>query len=102
MKDSDISTSRPPRWFVAVLSIMTLPILGYPLFWAYLKGHTVAGINDDMMQFLVYALPGYIIASQWLSYWIYNERKNIAWVLQAMLLITYALCVWLMHLAGAF
>lgn len=102
MENRDTNTSRPPRRFVAVLVIMSLPILGYPFFWAYLKGHSIIGMDNDMMQFLVYALPVYILASQWMSYWIYNERKNVAWTLQAILLITYGLCLWMLHLAGAF
>lgn len=102
MKDLDSNTSRPPRCFIAVLVITSLPILGYPFFWAYLKGHTIMGIDDDMMRFLVYALPVYIAATQWMSYWIYNERKNVAWTLQAVLLVTYAMCLWMLHLAGAF
>lgn len=102
MENENIKGSRPPRWFTAILIATSLPIVAYPFFWAYLKGHSVAGIDADMMQFLVYALPVYIVATQWLCYWIYNERKNIAWVMQGVLVVTYGLCAWLMHLAGAF
>lgn len=102
MENRNTNPARPPHYFIAVLVVTSLPLLGYPFFWAYLKGHVIMGINDDMMRFLIYALPVYIIASQWMSYWIYNERKNIAWVLQFTLLVTYGLCLWMLHLAGAF
>lgn len=101
MIKSDKDTSRPPYWFSVILLFMSLPLLGYPLFWAYIRQYEVVSVNDGMMKFILYALPVYVVASQWMSYWIYRERKSLAWILQGVLLMVYIFCVWLVYYVGA-
>lgn len=97
MIKSNKDTSRPPRWFGVILLFMSLPLLGYPLFWGYISRQPIIGIDDDMMKFLLYTLPLYVVTSQWMSYKIYRERRILAWVLQGVLLMVYLFCAWLVY-----
>lgn len=93
---------QPPRWFGFVLILMLLPLLCYPFLGKTLLGQNVEGIDNEMMRFIIYALPFYALVSQWLSYRIYNERKLLSWILQTVLLMVYLGCMWLVHCVGGF
>ena len=90
--------SRPPRWFVALAVLTALPILAYPWIWAYFTSRPLSWLDPGMSQFIIYALPVYIIATCWLSCKIYTERPVVSWVLQILLLFCYAMLLWVMSL----
>ncbi|MBO7318188.1 MAG: hypothetical protein J6U43_05675 [Bacteroidales bacterium] len=87
-----------PWWFVVILVVMVLPMLFYPRLLAVAMMQDVAGVNLDILRFLVYALPVYVVASQIFSYKVYAQWPALAWVLQMLLLATYAMGWWLVEL----
>lgn len=94
------NNERTPRWFIFVLLLMLLPLLLYPAVWGRVATRELPGLEFEMIKPLMYLLPLYVALSQWLSYKTYPERRTVAWLLQAMLLITYLLCLWLLHYAA--
>lgn len=84
-----------PTWFVVVLVIMALPLLFYPYLFAHYDARCIPGVDYEMLKFLIYILPIYVILSQWLSYKMYVQWRALAWVLQALLLVVYAFGLWL-------
>lgn len=95
MTKKDLNINRPPVWFAILLILLMLPLGLYPWFWAYVESGLLSSVDMDMMRYLVYLLPVYVVGSQWVSYYIYNERKVLAWILQVILLIIYMMCLWL-------
>lgn len=84
-----------PTWFVIVLVIMALPLLFYPYLFAHYDARCIPGVDYEMLKFLIYILPIYVILSQWLSYKMYVQWPALAWVLQFLLLAVYAICAWI-------
>lgn len=84
-----------PKWFVLLLVLFALPILTYPCFLSRVDIAAFAGVDADIMRFMVYAMPVYVVLNQWLSYKVYTDRKTLAWILQALLLVVYAFGLWL-------
>ncbi len=95
MTKKDLNINRPPVWFTILLILLMLPLGLYPWFWAYVESGLLSSVDMDMMRYLIYLLPVYVVGSQWMSYYIYNERKALAWILQVILLIIYMMCLWL-------
>lgn len=84
-----------PTWFVIVLVVMALPLLFYPYLFAYYDARCIPGVDYEMLKFLIYILPIYVILSQWLSYKMYVQWPALVWVLQFLLLAVYAICAWI-------
>lgn len=84
-----------PTWFVIVLVVMALPLLFYPYLFAHYDVNCIPGVDYEMLKFLIYILPIYVILSQWLSYKMYVQWPALAWVLQFLLLAVYAICAWI-------
>lgn len=89
-----------PLWFVVVLVVMALPMIGYPRLLQVAMLENVEGVNLDILSLLVYAMPVYVIASQVFSYKVYNQWSALAWVLQVLLFVTYAVSWWLVVQVG--
>ena len=89
-----------PLWFVVVLVVVALPMAGYPRLLQVVMLENVESINLDILRPLVYAMPVYVIASQVFSYKIYAQWRALAWVLQVLLLATYAMAWWFLALVG--
>lgn len=89
------NNNRPPRWFMVVLWIMLLPLLAYPWFWSHVEAGGLVGVDYATMRPLVYMFPIYVLLSQYMSYVVYAERRVLAWMLQGVLFVMYALCIWL-------
>ncbi len=53
------------------------------------------GVDSDMLRMLIALLPAYAVATAWLSCRVYVERRGVAWLLQAMLILCYMACAWL-------
>lgn len=85
----------PPRWFVAIAVITVLPLLAYPLLWNFVINNIVIGIDSDVLRMLIVLLPAYAVATAWISCRVYTERRAVAWLLQAMLILCYMACAWL-------
>ena len=82
-----------PTWFVIVLVVMTLPLLFYPYLFAHYDARCIPSVDYEMLKFLIYILPLYVILSQWLSYKMYVQWRALVWILQFLLLAVYAACV---------
>lgn len=87
----------PPWWFVTILLAMLIPLLGYPALWTAFSRDIVVGVDTEMLRFLFYSLPVYVVASQIMSFLIYNERKVMAWILQGLLLMIYLFCAYYIY-----
>ena len=95
-------SSYPPRWFIVVVVVTALPIVAYPLLWKYVNSNVIIGLNSDLFRLLINLLPIYIGGSAWLSYKVYVERPAVAWMLQALLILCYAACGWLVCVQEGF
>ena len=84
-----------PTWFVVVLVVMALPLLFYPYLLAHYDACCIPGVDYEMLKSLIYILPIYVILSQWLSYKMYVQWRALVWILQSLLLMVYAVCVWM-------
>ena len=89
MKNEKLYQERPPHWFVLLLVLSALPLLVTPYLWGLVVQYGWVGSGVDTLRFVMYALPVYIVATQWMSYRLYRERKMVAWILQAMLWLVY-------------
>ncbi len=86
----------PPWWFVLILVFTTIPLLAYPWLMTRIELVTMIGMDVDVLRLLLYAMPVYVLITQWVCYHIYVERKLLAWVLQLLLLLVYLGCMWLL------
>ena len=93
MKRDSTNIASVPSWFVAVLVVMALPLIFYPYLLAHYDVSCVPGVDYEMLRFLIYILPIYVILSQWLSYKMYVQWRALVWILQFLLLAVYAACV---------
>ena len=61
-----------PLWFVVVLVVMVLPMAFYPRLLEVAMMESVVDVNLDILRFLVYVMPVYVIASQIFSCKVYT------------------------------
>lgn len=87
---------RPPLWFALVVIATLLPLLAWP--WIMISTMTGAPSAHDMRFILIMAFPIYAIASAWLAYRSFRRRSDLAWVLIAMLILSYAALAWLIFM----
>ena len=87
-------------WFVVVLVVMVLPMAFYPRLLEVAMMESVVDVNLDILRFLVYVMPVYVIASQIFSYKVYIQWPALAWVLQLLLFLVYVASWWLVSQAG--
>lgn len=90
-----MNNKKPPLYFRLLLLFMLLPLLGYPFCWQSLRGIEYPAINANILDVLIYLLPLYVLLSQYMSFKAYNDNKTVAWILQALLFLVYAICSWL-------
>lgn len=75
-----------PVWFIAVLVIMLLPLALWPFIMSEFSGR----FDEASPQWLLMAFfPIYGILTCWLSYRCYANRRDISYVLLAVLLLSY-------------
>jgi hypothetical protein len=83
-----------PRGFKTVVYISLLPVLLWPLLM--IKGHQ---LQSGTERFLMLAMPVYALASGYLAHRCYEERPYVAWVILAVLWLSYIAfaCMMLIH-----
>ena len=83
-----------PRGFKTAVYISLLPVLLWPLLMV--KSDT---LQTGTERFLTLAMPVYAIASGYLAHRCYDERPYVAWVILAVLWLSYIAfaCMVLMH-----
>ena len=93
MKRDSTNITPVPAWLVVVLVVMALPLIFYPYLLTHYDAGCTPGVDYEMLRFLIYILPVYVILSQWLSYKMYVQWQVLVWILQFLLLVVYAACV---------
>ena len=83
-----------PRAFKKVVYISLLPVLLWPLLMV--KANS---LQSGTERFLMLAMPVYAIASGYLAHRCYEERPYVAWVILAVLWLSYIAfaCMMLIH-----
>ncbi len=83
-----------PRGFKKVVYISLLPLVFWPLLM--IRGHQMQTSTE---RFLILAMPIYALASGYLSHRCYEERPYVAWVILAVLWLSYIAfaCMMLIH-----
>lgn len=72
---------RPPVWFTAVCIVAALPVLAFP---------TVLAAAPQAHSLIIKLWPVYAIASAWLAWFIYPQRRSLAWILVVLTLLSHA------------
>ncbi len=75
--------SNVPWWFIVVLLVMALPIVGWPWVMSSMP-------ENSENSTLVMCFPIYALLSLYLAYRSFAQRQAIAWILLGVLLISYA------------
>lgn len=82
------STSSVPRWFLAVVVIVLLPLLWFP----YLLDVCPA---ESQSRTMLWIYPLYAVLSAYLSWQCYPQRRAVAWILIVLLILSHA-AAWLL------
>ena len=87
-------TNLSPRAFKKVVYISLLPVLLWPLLMVKANN-----LQSGTERFLMLAMPVYAIASGYLAHRCYEERPYVAWVILAVLWLSYIAfaCMMLIH-----
>lgn len=93
MKPTDMK-KLSPRGFKTVVYISLLPVLLWPLMMIHANR-----LQSDTERFLMLAMPVYALASGYLAHRCYEERPYVAWVILAVLWLSYIAfaCMMLIH-----
>jgi len=77
------SPSKTPRWFLAVVIIVFLPVVQFPML--------LNSCNPDgTARTLVWLYPLYAATAAYLSYQCYEQRRTLAWILIALMILSHA------------
>ena len=79
-----------PLWFKILVIVMMLPAAGFPLLVSALSSDA-----DDTVKLLVWFYPAYMIASGVCARMCYVDRREVSWVLIALMLASTAGTYWL-------
>ena len=71
----------PPVWFSAICIIAALPVLAFP---------TVLSAAQETHSLIIKLWPVYAIASSWLAWSVYPQRRPLAWILVVLTLMSHA------------
>ena len=86
----DLPAKRPPMWLLLIVIISILPVVGWP--W-YMSNF---GINlDSQTAFLAIAFPIYIILCGYLAYKCFQYRKEVTYILIAIMWLSYGAAIFL-------
>lgn len=84
MEGKPKSQPRAPWWFILIVLLSILPVAAWPLVLTNIHPLVNEGNRIFLMVFPVYAvLTGYI------SYRIYRGRREVSWILLALLWLSY-------------
>lgn len=79
-----------PLWFKILVIVMMLPAAGFPLLVSALSSDA-----DDTVKLLVWFYPAYMIASGVCARMCYVDRREVSWVLIALMVLSTAAIYWL-------
>lgn len=78
-----LTTDRRPRWVAAVAIIMALPAGQFPMLLQ------ACPTQPEIARTLVWCYPFYVIAAAWLAYLCWPRRKEMTWILLALMALTH-------------
>lgn len=79
--------SKIPKWFIAVVVIAMLPMLAWPTLLSRCS-------EDSPIKLFVWLLPAYVIASGICALLCYSERREVAWILIVLMLLTQSALIY--------
>lgn len=79
---SDNRPNRPPRWFTLVVILCVLPLVGFPSLLSQCP-------EDSPLTAFVWFYPLYVLAAGICAWMCYATRRELAWILLALLLLTH-------------
>lgn len=75
-----------PAWFIAVLVFMLLPLA----LWPFIMSEFLGRFDESSPQWLLMVFfPVYGMLTCWLAYHCYVNRREISYILLAVLLLSY-------------
>jgi len=77
---SPSSTRRVPVWFAVICIIAALPVLAFP---------SVLSSAQEAHSLFIRLWPVYAIASSWLAWSVYFQRRPLAWILIVLTLMSH-------------
>lgn len=77
-----------PRWMIAVIVIVLLPVFQFP----FLVGSCP---DVSIVRTLLWIYPFYCLVAAFLAYQCYPQRKAMAWILLALMVLSH-ISVWLL------
>lgn len=78
--------SQVPGWFTAVVIVCMLPVLGFPTLLSRCG-------EDSPLTGFVWFYPLYVLATGICSRMCYARRRELAWILLAIMLLTH-IAIW--------
>lgn len=79
---------RTPRWFLAVVIILLLPLFQFPYLLSICP-------QESPARTFLWIYPFYALLSGYLAYVCYPTRRAMAWILLAILLLSH-ISLWLL------
>lgn len=77
---------KTPKWMVAVIIILLLPVFQFP----YLL---VSAPDVQLIRTLIWIYPFYCLVAAWLAWQCYPQRPALSWILLALMVMSHV-SVW--------
>lgn len=77
-----------PRWFTILVVIIALPVLQFPVLLANCP-------PDSAVRTMLWVYLFYVPVAAYLSYLCYPERRALAWILLALMVLSH-IAIWLL------
>lgn len=77
-----------PRWMVAVILIVMLPVFQFPMLLAVVP-------DVGIIKTLLLTYPFYCLIAAYLAWQCYPRRKALAWILLALMVMSH-MAIWLL------
>lgn len=76
--------SKTPLWFKIIVIVLMLPLIGFPTLL------TGMGELDDTVRMLLWLYPLYVLVTGICATMCYPSRRELAWILLAVMLLSHA------------
>lgn len=78
---------KTPWWMLVVIIVAALPVLQLPFL--------LSGSGEDTPTPMLWLYPLYVVVAAYLAYQCYGERRAMAWILIALMLLSHA-AMWML------
>ncbi|MDE7411678.1 MAG: hypothetical protein K2M94_06535 [Paramuribaculum sp.] len=76
------SAPATPRWMIWVILLVSLPVFQFPMLLSSLP-------VDSPNKVLVWMYPFYVVVAAYLAYQCYPQRRALAWILLALMVLSH-------------